>query len=107
MVEYIERGKAVLAACAGADAWDGGCNASRDKYISEHIGGVPSADVAHVRHGRWIADKEDVECGNYLIRYRCSECKERPHFDKDKYKFILSHFCHNCGAKMDKDGNNG
>ena len=62
---------------------------------------IPTADVVEVRHGRWIADKEDVEWGNYLIRYRCSECKERPHFDKDKYKFILSPYCPNCGAKMD------
>lgn len=60
--------------------------------------------LVEVRHGRWIADKEDVEWGNYLIHYRCSECKERPHFDKDKYKFILSPYCPNCGAKMDNDG---
>lgn len=54
------------------------------------------------KHGRWIPDKEDVEWGNSLIHYRCSECKERPHFDKEKYRFILSPFCPNCGAKMDE-----
>ena len=68
--------------------------------LMNHIAKIPAADVVEVRNGRWIADKEDVEWGNYLIRYRCSECKERPHFDKDKYKFILSPYCPNCGAKM-------
>lgn len=58
------------------------------------------ADVVPVRYGSWMADREDVEWGNYLIRYRCSECKERPHFDKENYKFILSPYCPNCGAKM-------
>lgn len=64
---------------------------------------VSAADVAPVRHGRWIADKEDVEWGNSLVRYRCSECKERPQFDKDKYKFVLSPYCPNCGAKMEEE----
>lgn len=63
---------------------------------------APAADVTEVRHGRWIADKEDVEWGNYFIRYRCSECKERPHFSKDRYTFIRSPYCPNCGAKMDE-----
>ena len=63
---------------------------------------VPAVDVVPVRHGRWIADKEDVEWGNDLIRYRCSECKERPYFDKDKYKFVLSPYCPFCGTKMDE-----
>lgn len=74
-----------------------------DWEIAASIRAIPAADVAPVRHGRWIADKEDVEWGNSLIRYRCSECKERPHFDKDKYKFILSPYCPWCGARMDDD----
>lgn len=72
-------------------------------YASLIVEKISAADVAPVRHGQWIPDKEDVEWGNSLIYYRCSECKERPHFDKDKYKFILSPYCPNCGAKMDKE----
>ena len=60
-------------------------------------------DVMPVRYGCWMANREDVEWGNYLIRYRCSECKERPYFDKDKYKYILSPYCPNCGARMVKE----
>lgn len=73
------------------------------KYIEGWLPNIPAADVTEVRHGRWIADKEDVEWGNYFIRYRCSECKERPHFSKDRYTFIRSPYCPNCGAKMDKE----
>lgn len=65
---------------------------------------IPAANVAPVRYGCWNTDKEDVEWGNSLIHYRCSVCNERPHFDREKYKFILSPYCPNCGAKMDKDG---
>lgn len=72
-------------------------------YAETIVDAIPAADVAPVRYGCWIADREDVEWGNYLIRYRCSECKERPHFDKDKYKFILSSYCPNCGARMVKE----
>lgn len=71
--------------------------------IIEQVRAIPATDVVPVRYGCWIADKEDVEWGNYLIHYRCSECKERPHFDKDKYKFILSSYCPNCGARMVKE----
>lgn len=77
------------------DDFNAGWNACLDNIKS-----IPVVDVVPVRYGCWIADKEDVEWGNYLVRYRCSECKERPHFDKDKYKFILSPYCPNCGVKM-------
>lgn len=66
-----------------------------------NVKAIPAADVTSVHYGCWNADKEDVEWGNSLIRYRCSVCNERPHFDKEEYKFILSPYCPNCGAKMD------
>lgn len=87
---------------------DWSCDASyievETKWALEEIKNLPAADVAPVRYGCWNADKEDVEWGNSLIRYRCSVCNERPHFDKEEYKFILSPYCPNCGAKMDGDG---
>lgn len=60
MAEYIDRKEAVSAACAGADAWDGGCNASRYKYLAEYIGRVSAADVAPVRHSV-IVDRRKAE----------------------------------------------
>lgn len=80
--------------------WDDKISEDIRKY--KRCPAIPAADVQEVRHGRWVADKEDIEWGNHLIRYRCSECKERPHFDKDKNKFVLSPYCPNCGAKMDE-----
>ena len=53
----------------------------------------PAADVAPVRHGRWV-EKEKYSFG---IMYDCSLCENR----------ILDtghpwHYCPNCGAKMDE-----
>lgn len=52
-----------------------------------------AADVAPVRHGRWIII--ETLCGNGKERkyYRCSEC--------NKANAIRSNFCPDCGARMD------
>lgn len=55
--------------------------------------GMPAADVAPVRHGRWIV--KGYVCGE--TEYQCSECKEtewRTSASRLKY-------CPFCGAKMD------
>ena len=54
----------------------------------------PSADVAPVRHGRWI-DK-----GEYAV---CTECGGRSGTQYDGVEPIplMTQFCPNCGAKMD------
>ena len=65
--------------------------------IASEISGLPAADVAQVRHGRWEWDTEDI--------YRCSNCAEKSHV-----KEVMGHpeweYCPNCGVKMDGgDGN--
>ena len=45
---------------------------------------IPSADVAPVRHGRWIKHDDGV--------FTCSECGNAESNE--------SHFCRYCGAKM-------
>lgn len=60
-----------------------------------------SADVAPVRHGRWIKDSDGLTI--------CSECEEvalQRVFIKLPEKIVdlqmqKSHYCPNCGAKMD------
>lgn len=64
------------------------------------INSISTADVRENVRGKWIADDEDLEWGNPLIRYRCSKCKERPLFDNKEYEFILTKFCPYCGAEM-------
>lgn len=66
------------------------------------IDSIPTADVVEVKHGEWKTDEEDLKWGNSLKRKYCSVCKNRPHFDREKREFILTPFCPNCGAKMDK-----
>ena len=54
------------------------------------IESAPAADVAEVVHGRWLINSD----GYYPY---CSECKEEPKSG------IMTHYCPNCGAKMDKE----
>ena len=62
--------------------------------IAELINGVPSADVAPVRHGRWIYQMDDLYPEESTMK--CSVCGD--------FIFIRGesdNYCPNCGAKMD------
>ena len=61
---------------------------------------TPSADVAPVRHGRWIDTYPDIEPNPMFMYGICSECG----FEQGISKYLS--YCPNCGAKMDGgDGN--
>ena len=62
--------------------------------IRQNIMDIPAADVAPVRHGRWI-DK-----GEYAV---CTECGGRSGTQYDGVEPIplMTQFCPNCGAKME------
>ena len=51
---------------------------------------IPAADVAEVRHGRWLCVDTDTE--QFFL---CNRCKKREYWE--------SNYCPNCGAKMDKE----
>ena len=53
---------------------------------------IPSADVAPVRHGRWLQKKHKIFGNAY--DYVCSECG-------CDYALAEYNYCPNCGAKMD------
>lgn len=56
------------------------------------VDSLPAADVAEVRHGRWIENTFCSCCGG---------------FDEDDKGNIIQSFynyCPNCGARMDKGG---
>ena len=74
---------------------------------------APAADVAPVRHGRWIFGKDLPYSWGQIPKNKyhlyCSECLEQafnrsedndPDFDVD------TSYCPNCGAKMDGGGGN-
>ena len=91
MTEYIER-KALRDTLYDADA----ITMSGVKILNQ----FPSADVALVRHGRWVS------VPHKLARV-CSVCnRDEPYkfadIDTDVYDY-----CPNCGAKMDGGAGNG
>ena len=53
----------------------------------------PAADVAPVRHGRWLEVREKRLFGEHY--FLCSNCKSRNGL------MIPFNYCPNCGAKMD------
>ena len=52
---------------------------------------VESADVAPVRHGRWLCVDTDTE--QFFL---CNRCKKKEYWE--------SNYCPNCGCKMDLEG---
>ena len=88
MYEYIER-KAIRDALYDADA----ITMSGVKILNQ----FPGADVAPVRHGRWVQVIVHVEFEDGFVdrvEEYCSACHE-PKGRRCTY------FCPNCGAKMD------
>lgn len=57
--------------------------------VERTIDDQPTADVAEVKHGKWIKDRN---------RYTCSECVFYYFANNSK-----ANYCPNCGAKMDKE----
>lgn len=55
------------------------------------IDNIPAANVAEVRHGRWVRDK--WPSGTHKLI--CSECGE--------WSGKKSRYCPSCGARMDKE----
>ena len=95
MTEYIER-KAIRDALYDADA----ITMSGVKILNQ----FPVADVAPMRHGRWISLTDCSNAGVY-----CSVCHKKVY--KEDYAIcnrknkLRSDYCPNCGAKMDGELN--
>jgi hypothetical protein len=69
-------------------------------FVVKEIRNFPVSDVVEVRHGEWImTDSRFAEMS-------CSICGFKYYGEYDKE--CMSHYCPNCGAKMDgerKEGN--
>ncbi len=64
--------------------------------LASELEDFTAADVAPVRHGRWIKTIEENEDEDYPIRntlYICSECKTRELSERN--------YCPCCGSRMD------
>ena len=101
MAEYIEREYAVDAvADVYYDTPD--INLSCEKFEAAILE-IPAADVAPVRHGRWIMKKTSTGAA-YTV---CSHCNASVKYN-DEYGTVVmnlkgANYCPNCGAKMDEE----
>ena len=59
--------------------------------LAAAISQTPAADVAPVRHGRWIGEPVDID-GHTAME--CSECHKVR---------VLGEYCSSCGARMDEE----
>lgn len=94
MNEYINREAATNVACN--ILWK--MNNLSTSVMAKALNSIPAADVAPVRHGRW------VEKGKYTfgIMYDCSLCENRILDNGHPWNY-----CPNCGAMMDGGADNG
>ena len=59
-----------------------------DAIDIKDVDAIPAADVAPVRHGRWLCVDTDTE--QFFL---CNRCKKKEYWESD--------YCPSCGAKMD------
>ena len=102
MAEYIER-EAVLEAVKQEreyvgkysfeeeHAWAVGFQQGVTFALSD-ISAIPAADVAPVRHGKWV----EIDPQSHRLFWECSECKRRFHD-------VMWNYCPFCGALMEAD----
>lgn len=96
MAEYIERE-------AAYEDFEK-CNSENPKWTPSRVKALiarqKSADVAPVRHGRWVTP----HWHNSDYCYNCSECGgEAMHREYQWARNGIYPICPNCGAKMDGD----
>lgn len=100
LMEYIEREDAVKIAsrygCSNGSVL--GRHSGLADSIASEIDQLPAADVAPVRHGRWVRIR-GMAPPEYHGRHMCSICYARALDIKCQEE--LSGYCPNCGAKMD------
>lgn len=91
MAEYIER-EALLKnkRYISLDRYEIECVVDIDKILE-----APTADVAEVRHGKWIGKYNTIQYNDWI----CSCCGKYETETRNKDR--LGNYCRWCGAKMD------
>ena len=75
--------------CVGCNSYNGvRCRACGTGDAIDIIEDAPAADVAPVRHGRWLCVDTDTE--QFFL---CNRCKKKEYWESD--------YCPNCGCRMD------
>ena len=99
MAEYIDR-TALGIGYADPKAFINPAHAEGWNTAIQIINEAPSADVAPVRHAKWVLIDECVNEGVY-----CSNCHKKIYRAEYANQKVKSNFCPNCGAKMDEEDN--
>ena len=91
MDEYIKKAD-VLQIIESNAMWN------RSYYaLHDDIEDMTAADVAPVRHGRWVNERSRIKMYYAEYCYDCSECGQPTGYDR----YPISSFCTHCGAKME------
>ena len=103
MAEYID--KALLLETINQSPCENGNQ--RAAQFLHYILNAPAADVAPVKHGKWLWNPNGMDWG--LGAWECSECACRNDnlamsSKMNPLMFSGSKYCPNCGAKMDLEG---
>ena len=101
MAEYIDR-TALGIGYADPKAFINPAHADGWNTAIQIINEAPSADVAPVRHAKWVLIDECVNEGVY-----CSNCHKKIYRAEYANQKVKSNFCPNCGPKMDEEEKNG
>ena len=90
MAEYIELEAAIESIMSEPQ------DAHYPQWYADKIKAIPAADVAPVRHGRWVKRG---------CKWQCTHCKVLMSIDGTPKENLLN-YCPNCGTIMD-GGNDG
>lgn len=98
MAEYIERGAAIKAIYESDHFSVRECFGWRAREIEEELRAVPAADVAPVRHGKWVHSRYE-NCSEQFEIVKCSCCGHEAY----AMAFYVrgGNYCPNCGARID------
>lgn len=72
------------------------------EICAQEINEISAADVAPVVHGKWLDEDFPEKMATVHGFAICSVCGKLSHKAEHGYN-ILSIYCPNCGAKMDKE----
>ncbi len=96
-MEYIERDEIYR-------RWNAMPAPASTVSLAAAIAQTPAADVAPVRHGRWVHDNYE-DCSEQFEIVKCTNCGHKA------YAMAIyvrgGNYCPNCGARMDLEVNDG
>ena len=101
MAEYLDRAVCLSILCAKSNMAVLMGAAPYFKKAAQMLEKLPAADVAPVRHAKWVLIDECVNEGVY-----CSNCHKKIYRAEYANQKVKSNFCPNCGAKMDEEVSN-